>query len=84
MYTLTGYDIINGGKTEIHIVEGLQFNSIAEIDQFQNELQETAQSGTKHKIEVLCHYKCLPLFHTLNGSHPEHSRPVALRIRSHQ
>ena len=59
MYTVTQYDVINGSKTEIHIVEGLQFNTIAEIDEFQNELQFIIQAKHKCKIEVLCHYKCL-------------------------
>ncbi len=59
MYTVFQYDLINGSKTEIHIVEGLHFNSIAEINTFQSELQETIQRKHKCIIEVLCHYKCL-------------------------
>ncbi len=63
MYTVTQYDIVNGSKTEIHIVDGLVFASIAEIDTFQSELQEIIQQKHRCKIEVLCHYKCRIEYH---------------------
>lgn len=40
MYTVTDIEIINGEKTTLIPADGLEFNSISEIDEYQAKLSE--------------------------------------------
>jgi hypothetical protein len=57
VYTITDYEVIDGEKFEIKPIKGGFFESIAQIDNYQNILTEYEQSNYPFPISVLVHYK---------------------------
>ena len=53
MYTVTDIEIINGEKTTLRPVDGLEFQTLEELNEYQAKM-----SGQYPKATVYVNYKC--------------------------